>query len=99
MKPTPGPVAAVLAVIVAASLAACGSGGASSASVVPSLADGSGSGTGQPGTGSSGPARAGALHAAAQCIRQHGIPGYTDPVLTPGGAVYSDSRSIQDASQ
>jgi len=35
----------------------------------------------------------------AQCIRQHGIPSFADPVLTPGGAVYSDSRSIQDASQ
>jgi hypothetical protein len=90
-------VAAVLAVIAAVSLAACSSGGASGASVVPSLAGSSG--TGQPGAGSSSPARASALHAAAQCIRQHGIPGYTDPVLTPGGAVYSDSRSIQDAGQ
>lgn len=34
------------------------------------------------------------MHTAAQCIRQHGIPAYSDPVLTPGGAVYSDSRSF-----
>jgi hypothetical protein len=47
----------------------------------------------------SGSARAAALHAAAQCIRQHGVPSYTDPVLTASGQVYSDSRSIQDASQ
>jgi hypothetical protein len=47
----------------------------------------------------SGSARAAALHAAAQCIRQHGVPSYADPVLTAGGQVYSDSRSIQDASQ
>ncbi len=47
----------------------------------------------------SGSARAAALHAAAQCIRQHGIPSYADPVLTASGQVYSDSRSIQDASQ
>jgi hypothetical protein len=46
-----------------------------------------------------GSARAAALHAAAQCIRQHGVPSYADPVLTASGQVYSDSRSIQDASQ
>jgi hypothetical protein len=44
-------------------------------------------------------ARAAALHAAAQCVRQHGIPSYADPVLTASGQVYSDSRSIQDAPQ
>ena len=47
----------------------------------------------------SGSARAAALHAAAQCIRQHGVPSYADPVLTASGQVYSDSRSIQDAPQ
>jgi hypothetical protein len=115
MKPTPGHAAAVLALIAAASLAACGSGGTSSAAVVPSLAGGNatshssagptaaeasaGTATGQPSAGATGPARASALHAAAQCIRQHGVPDYADPVLTPAGAVYSDSRSIQDAGQ
>ena len=43
--------------------------------------------------------RAAALHAAAQCIRQHGIPGYADPVLTPSGQVYTDTRSFQDVPQ
>jgi hypothetical protein len=47
----------------------------------------------------SGSARAAELHAAAQCIRQHGIPSYADPVLTASGQVYSDSRSIQNAPQ
>ena len=47
----------------------------------------------------SGSARAAALHTAAQCIRQHGIPSYSDPVLTASGQVYTDSRSIQDAPQ
>jgi len=47
----------------------------------------------------SGSARAAALRAAAQCIRQHGVPSYADPVLTASGQVYSDSRSTQDASQ
>ena len=41
--------------------------------------------------------RAAELHAAAQCIRQHGIPSYTDPVLTASGQVYTDSRSFDNA--
>ena len=66
----------------------------------PAAAQGSQSqGPQEPSTQLTGNARAAALHAAAQCIRQHGIPGYADPVLTGSGAVYSDSRSIQDASQ
>jgi hypothetical protein len=44
------------------------------------------------------PARATALHNAAQCIRAHGIPGYADPVLTPTGATYSDRRPFENAS-
>lgn len=44
------------------------------------------------------PARATALHDAAQCIRAHGIPGYADPVLTPSGATYSDRRPFENAS-
>jgi hypothetical protein len=36
------------------------------------------------------------LHAAAQCIREHGVPTYQDPVLTADGHVYTDSRSFQD---
>jgi hypothetical protein len=50
---------------------------------------------GAPGTG--GRPTAAALHAAAQCIRQHGVPSYADPTLTPGGVVYTDQRSLQDA--
>ena len=74
-------------------LAGCG-GSATSSPGVPTLSQAAGQGS--PGQGSS---RAAALHAAAQCIRQHGIPSYADPVLTAGGQVYSDSRSIQDAPQ
>jgi hypothetical protein len=58
-----------------------------------------GQGSQEPTSQLTGSARAAALHAAAQCIRQHGIPSYADPVLTASGQVYSDSRSIQDASQ
>lgn len=87
-------VATVIAPAILLSLAACGSSPATSATV-PSLTGTSGSGN----AGSSSPARASALHAAAQCIRQYGIPGYADPVLTPSGAVYSDLRSVQNASQ
>jgi hypothetical protein len=38
-----------------------------------------------------------AVAAAVRCIRDHGIPGYQDPVITPGGAVFTDERSFQDA--
>jgi hypothetical protein len=37
------------------------------------------------------------LHGAAQCIRAHGVASYQDPVLTADGHVYSDARSVQDA--
>jgi hypothetical protein len=74
-------------------LAGCG-GPAASSPGVPSLSQGAGQGS--PSPGSTG-ARAAALHAAAQCIRQHGISSYADPVLTASGQVYTDSRSIQDA--
>jgi hypothetical protein len=46
----------------------------------------------------SSPARAAALHDAAECIRAHGIPGFADPVLTPSGATYSDRRPFERAS-
>jgi hypothetical protein len=88
-----GYAAAVLATVAAVTTAGCGGSGAASP-VVPSLSQSA------PGAAAhGGSARAGALHTAAVCIRQHGIPGYADPVLTPSGEVYSDSRSIQDASQ
>ena len=91
---------AALAASAVVLMAGCsGSGGGSP--TVPSLSQGAAAaqGNGGQGTGGSGAGRASALHAAAQCIRQHGIPGYAEPVLTPGGQVYSDSRSIQNASQ
>ncbi|HVV24359.1 MAG TPA: hypothetical protein VHF06_33300 [Pseudonocardiaceae bacterium] len=40
-----------------------------------------------------------ALHAAAQCIRDHGVPAYQDPVVAPDGSVYTDQRSLEDASK
>ena len=89
-----GPAVVTLAAPMLAVLGLLGAGcssGASPASV-PSL---SGAGGSHPAGGS----RAAGLRAAARCIRQHGVPGYADPVLTPSGAVYSDRRSIQDASQ
>ena len=99
----------VLAALAGALLVAgCASSG-SGAAAVPSLSQAAGQGN-QPasqgassgqGTSAQGSwaGRAAELHAAAQCIRQHGIPAYSDPVLTAGGAVYSDSRPIQDAPQ
>jgi hypothetical protein len=84
-------------------LVGCASAGPGSPAV-PAVAQSSGgtaAGQGGAGQGSAGQgdtARAAALHQAAQCIRQHGIPSYADPVLTSDGRVYSDRRSIQDAS-
>lgn len=85
-------------------LAGCAGGGPASPAVPTAAQSDAGTATGQgsAGQGSAGQgsaARAAALHQAAQCIRQHGIPSYADPVLTSGGRVYSDSRSIEDAPQ
>jgi hypothetical protein len=44
-----------------------------------------------------GPARQDALRRAAECIRQHGMPNYQDPVLTADGHVYTDTRAFHDA--
>jgi hypothetical protein len=84
----------VIAALAGALLAGCG-GSATSSPGVPALSQAAGQGA----QGQSGSARAAALHAAAQCIRQHGIPSYADPVLTASGQVYTDSRSMQDAPQ
>lgn len=74
-------------------LLGCG-GAAASSPGVPTLGPAAGHGSASQGSSA---ARAATLHAAAQCIRQHGIPSYADPVLTASGQVYSDSRSIQNA--
>ena len=59
---------------------------------VPSLA-------GATATATSHATNAQALHAAAQCIREHGVPAYPDPVIAPDGSVYTDQRSLQEASK
>jgi hypothetical protein len=69
-----------------------GCGGGPAPATVPSLSAASGGGHAVGGS------RAAKLQTAARCVRQHGIPGYADPVLAPSGAVYSDRRSFQDAS-
>jgi hypothetical protein len=48
---------------------------------------------------SSGTSRSSAVDAAVACIREHGIPGYQDPAIAPGGAVYTDVRSFENASE
>lgn len=84
---------ALLATGPAVLLAGCGSPGGGT-SAVPSLSQSTAAGAGG---GTAGGSRAATLHAAAQCVREHGIPSYQDPVLTPGGQVYTDSRSFDDA--
>lgn len=95
--------------LLAVALVACGSG--HTASTVPSLSGSpdARAGTDSPGgatekgpgrietPGATGPSRGAALHAAAECIRQHGVPTYQEPVLTAAGYVFTDARSIQDA--
>ncbi len=83
-------------------LAGCGGSGTGSAGTgsVPSLSQSARSAAaGGQGGGAAGGSRAAALHAAAQCIRQHGIPSYQDPVLGSHGQVYNDNRSLQDTPQ
>lgn len=76
-------------------LAGC-AGSGPAAPAVPTAAQGGGAVSSQASQVTAS-GRAAALHAAAQCIRQHGIPSYQDPVLVSGGRVFSDLRSIQDA--
>jgi hypothetical protein len=98
--------------LTAAGLAACGSGpapgvpslgGTATAAATGSAAcvswtDGAkGSGYRPTCAGGTGDARRNALHAAAECIRQHGVPTYQDPVVTADGRVYTDARSLQRA--
>lgn len=100
----------VAAVATVAALAACSSSHRSTG--VPSLSGsgagtqtGSHAGTPSPGASKSSisrprvgysTTRVAQLHAAAQCIRSHGVPAYQDPVLTADGYVYTDARPIQD---
>lgn len=45
-------------------------------------------------TGGHSASQAATLHAAAQCVRTHGVPSYQDPVVTADGHVYTDMRSL-----
>jgi hypothetical protein len=76
----------IVAVVVCAALASCSGSGSSAG--VPSLHHDNAA------TDSTGH-NARALHAAAQCLRDHGIPNYEDPVVGPGQVVYTDQRNLQ----
>lgn len=71
-------------------LAGCGGTGGPS-SQVPSI--------GTTATVTSGGGRGAALHEVAQCIREHGLPSYPDPVLTASGQVYTDVQTFRLASE
>jgi hypothetical protein len=73
--------------LVALALAACG--GTDSSAGVPTLQHGA--------NASSTRHNSAALHAAAQCIRDHGIQNYQDPVVGPGEVVYTDQRNLEKA--
>jgi hypothetical protein len=75
-----------LCVAALAGLAVASCGGSGSSAGVPSLHhDNAATATGH---------NARALHAAAQCLRDHGISNYADPVVGPGQVVYTDQRSL-----
>jgi|SRR5215470_2127559 len=41
--------------------------------------------------------RVAALHAAAECLRRHGINDFADPVLGANGQVFTDQRALENA--
>jgi hypothetical protein len=49
--------------------------------------------------GDSSAARRARLHAAAQCIREHGAPRYQDPLLTTDGYVYTDEVGLREVEE
>jgi len=96
--------AAVVAAVLLAVLGACDADPA--APSVPQLATsasaGPGAGAGRENSdnpnataGDGSAARRAKLHAAAQCIRQHGASSYQDPVLTADGYVYTDEVALR----
>jgi hypothetical protein len=98
---------AAAATILLISLGACSAGPATPA--VPRLATGGGASASAGArdknddnpnavAGDASAARRAKLHAAAQCIRQHGAPNYQDPVLTADGYVYTDDVAMRDLS-
>ena len=80
------------ALLLAAALSVSACSSAQPTATIPSLSGG----TTTHAHGGYSPTRVSQLHAAAQCIRSHGVPTYQDPVLTANGQVYTDARSFQD---
>jgi hypothetical protein len=70
-----------LAVAALIALAGCSSGGRA-----PAAAGGAVAGN-----------RTAALHRAADCVRQHGIPAFHDPAVGANGQVFTDTRPLEDA--
>jgi hypothetical protein len=98
-----------MAVAVSVGLISLGTAGACTAEpsspTVPRLAGSHSAGTATGGDrpqnlnavgGDSSAERRAALHAAAQCIREHGAPRYADPLLTADGYVYTDDVALRD---
>jgi hypothetical protein len=80
------------ALLLAAALSVSACSSAQPRATIPSLSGG----TTTHAHGGYSPTRVSQLHAAAQCIRSHGVPTYQDPVLTANGQLYTDARSFQD---
>jgi hypothetical protein len=99
-----------MAVAVSVGLISLGTAGACSdeppSPTVPRLSGTGGASTGTGDTenpnavgGDSSAERRAKLHAAAQCIREHGAPRYQDPLLTADGYVYTDDVALRDIEQ
>jgi hypothetical protein len=90
-----------IVIAAATALSAVGCGGTGAVPTVPSITRSvrAASVTGGQGNGGAGSDRVAAVHAAAQCIREHGIPSYPDPALSADGNVYSDLQSYRLAPQ
>ncbi|MEY9951521.1 hypothetical protein [Leifsonia sp. EB34] len=92
MTRSPAPALAALAVgavALALMLGGCTSSAGPTVPVLATVRATSGSGTD----------RVAAIHAVAECIRSHGAPTYSEPVLDAEGHVYSDRRSLDNLSR
>jgi hypothetical protein len=94
---------ASMAIIGLFALSACND--SPSTAGVPRLSTSGSAGTGSTGENTDNPnavggdgsaARRAKLHAAADCVRQHGAPDYQDPLLTSDGFVYTDDVALRD---
>ncbi|HEY3262202.1 MAG TPA: hypothetical protein VGJ95_18385 [Pseudonocardiaceae bacterium] len=82
-----------IAGLLLAGVALAGCSGLGTGDAGNSAGNSAGNGAGS-GAGSASGDRVAALHAAAECLRQHGVRNFADPVLGANGEVYTDTRAL-----